>query len=141
MQDTQIAGKVAVRTENLSLFLSTADIAASFGALTANGRTTTRTFVLQANGVDAVSITAHGIPHTSDADYEFNFTALGSNTLISPARFEQSSGLTYNDIGVFVQISHTNPIYATDARFEVLKEIVAASTDLPEDFRNRIANL
>ena len=132
--------EVEVRTDNLTLFVPASTIAAGFGALPANSGTAGWIHTIQVNGVDALRIDASAIPHTSDADYEFNYTALGDWTLTSATRDTTSSGLTYNGRDLYISISGDNEIYATNARIEIFKQLVADATNFT-DFKNMIARL
>ena len=115
-------------------------IATGFGALPANSGTAGWIHTIQVNGVDALRVDASAIPHTSDADYEFNYTALGDWTLTSATRDTTSSGLTYNGRDLYISISGDNEIYATNARIEIFKQLVADATNFT-DFKNMIARL
>ena len=128
------------RTDNLNIFVSADTIANGFGTLPANSGTASWIHTIQVNGEDALRINGFGIPHTGDADYEFTFTALGSWSLTGSNRDSTSSGLRYNGRDLYIGISGLNPIYATNARIEILKDIVASSTDF-NDFKSKMANL
>ena len=143
--DADAAGNVggsglSERTDNLNVFVSAETIANGFGTLPANSGTASWIHTVQVNGEDAVRISGFGIPHSSDADYEFTFTALGSWTLTGSNRDTTSAGLRYNGRDLYIGISGLNPVYATNARIEIFKDIVASSSDF-NDFKSKIANL
>ena len=140
VQDLQIANRVSTRTDNLTLLLSTQDIAAGFGALPSGGRFVTRTFDLSVNNQVAIRVTAHGIPHTSNADYEFSYAAMNGWTLTNSPLASTSRGLSYDGPDIFVDVSNTNSVYATQAQIDVLKQAFAAATSF-DDVKSIIANL
>ena len=123
------------------MFVPSSEVAAGFGTLVANSGTQGWTHTIQVNGEDAVRIDGLATPHTSNADYRFTYTALGNWTITNTPLASTSRAFDYDGPDLQISISGPNPVYATNARFEILKDIVAASTDLPADFRARIANL
>ena len=129
-----------VRTDNLNLFVPTQTIANGFGNLPASSGTASWIHTIQINGVNALTINATAVTHAADADYEFNYTALGDWSLVGDARVTTSRGLTYNGPDLIVPVRGPNSVYATDARIEIFKQIVSASTSF-NDFRTNIANL
>ena len=140
VQDLQIANRVSTRTDNLTLLFSTETIAAGFGTLPSGGRFVTRTFDLSVNGQVAIRVTAHGIPHTSNADYEFSYAAMNGWTLTNSPLASTSRGLSYDGPDIFVDVSNTNSVYATQAQLDVLKQAFAAATSF-DDVKSIIANL
>ena len=93
---------IAERTDNLNVFVSADTIANGFGTLPANSGTASWIHTVQVNGEDAVRISGFGIPHSSDADYEFTFAALGPWTLTGSSSDSTSAGLRYNGRDLFI---------------------------------------
>ena len=128
------------REDNLNLFVSAATVASGFGTLPANSGTAGWIHNIQVNGQSALRIDASAVTHAADADYEFNYTALNGWSLAGNARDTTSRALRYNGPDLVIPITGPNGVYATDARIEILKDIIAASTDF-NDFQNKVTNL
>ena len=88
----------------------------------------------------ALTINASAVTHAADADYIFNYTVSGGWTLLSGAQETTSRPLTYSGRDLIIRVRNTNPVYATNARIEIFKEMVAASTSF-SDFQSKIVNL
>ena len=132
------ADEVVIETFNL--FLSAETIANGFGTLPANSGTARWTHTIQVDGSDAVRVDGFGIPHSSNADYEFTFTALHAWTLTGSNRDTTTSGLRYNGRDLFIGVSGSNFGDAASVRLDILKGLTAASSDF-NDFKGKVARL
>ena len=101
-----VGGSSGSSTSSLNLFVPASTIADGFGTLPANSGTARWTHTIQVNGEDALRINASAIPHSSDADYEFDYTALNGWTNTGVARFTTSRGLRYNGGDLIIPTSY-----------------------------------